>query len=170
MPMKFVATLDGADHQFEVEELAAHALRLKARQGREFEVDVHRVGHSSYSILIDNRSFDFEIVLEGEELVVASRGWSGSCNALADAAQRSQQPGTRPAAAGRAALKAMMPGRVVNVLVNLGDEVAAQQGLLVVEAMKMENELKAPKAGKIVELKVKPGQTVEKGELLLVVE
>ncbi|MEA2648779.1 MAG: Biotin-requiring enzyme, partial [Candidatus Binataceae bacterium] len=46
----------------------------------------------------------------------------------------------------------------------------AQQGLLVVEAMKMENELKAPKAGKVVEIKVKPGQTVEKGELLLVVE
>ena len=168
MPMKFVATLDGADHQFEVEELAAHALRLKLG-GREFEVDVHRVGHSSYSILIDNRSFDFEIVLEGEELVVASRGGAARVT-LADAARRSQQPGARPAAAGRAALKAMMPGRVVNVLVNLGDEVAAQQGLLVVEAMKMENELKAPKAGKIVELKVKPGQTVEKGELLLVVE
>jgi biotin carboxyl carrier protein len=67
-------------------------------------------------------------------------------------------------------LKAMMPGRVINVLVAVGEEVAAHQGLLVVEAMKMENELKAPKAGKIVELKVKPGQTVEKGELLLVVE
>jgi biotin carboxyl carrier protein len=63
-----------------------------------------------------------------------------------------------------------MPGRVVNVLVNVGDTVSAHQGLLVLEAMKMENELKAPKAGKVVEIKVKPGQTVEKGELLLVVE
>jgi biotin carboxyl carrier protein len=75
-----------------------------------------------------------------------------------------------PVHAGKASLKAMMPGRVINVLVNVGDEVVAQQGLLVVEAMKMENELKAPKAGKVVEIKVKPGQTVEKGELLLVVE
>ncbi|HEX3409237.1 MAG TPA: biotin/lipoyl-containing protein [Candidatus Binataceae bacterium] len=168
MPTKFVATLDGADHQLEAEELGAHALRLKIGK-RQFEVDVHRVGPSSYSILIDNRSFDFEVVRDGEEIVVASRGGAARVT-LADAARRSHNPGARPAAAGKAMLKAMMPGRVVNVLVNLGDEVAAQQGLLVIEAMKMENELKAPKAGKIVELKVKPGQTVEKGELLLVVE
>ena len=168
MPMKYVATLDGADHQLEVEELAAHALRLKIGE-REFEVDVHRVGHSSYSILLDHRSFDFEIQREGEELLLASRGGAARVT-LVDAARRLRHPGARPAAAGKALLKAMMPGRVVNVLVNVGDEVAAHQGLLVVEAMKMENELKAPKAGKVVELKVKAGQTVEKGELLLVVE
>jgi|SRR5579863_1834181 len=168
MPMRLVATLDGAEHQLEVEELDAHALRLKIG-GRQFEVDVHRVGHSSYSILIDHRSFDFEVEREGEELVVASRGGAARVT-LVDAARRAHRPGTRAVAAGKAVLKAMMPGRVVNVLVKLGDEVAAQQGLLVVEAMKMENELKAPKAGKIVELKVKAGQTVEKGELLLVVE
>jgi biotin carboxyl carrier protein len=168
MASKYLATLDGAEHQLEVEELAAHALRLKIGE-RQFEADVHRVGKSSYSILIDNRSFDFEIVRDGDELVVTSRGGATRVT-LADASRRSSHPGARPAAAGKAMLKAMMPGRVINVLVELGDEVAAQQGLLVVEAMKMENELKAPKAGKVVELKVKPGQTVEKGELLLVVE
>ena len=72
MPMRFVATLDGAEHQVEVEELAAHALRVKLGE-RQFDVDVHRVGPSSYSILVDDRSFDFEVVREGEELVVASR-------------------------------------------------------------------------------------------------
>jgi biotin carboxyl carrier protein len=168
MPTKYVATLDGADHQLEVEEHGAHALRLKIG-ALQFEADVHRVGHSSYSILIDNRSFDFEIVRDGEDLLVASRGGAARVT-LVDAARRLRHPGARPVAAGKAMLKAMMPGRVVNVLVNVGDEVAAHQGLLVVEAMKMENELKAPKAGKVVELKVKAGQTVEKGELLLVVE
>jgi biotin carboxyl carrier protein len=168
MPIKFVATLDGADHQLEVEELTAHTLRLTVGE-RQFEVDLNRVGHSSYSILIDNRSFDFEVVQDGEDLLVASRGGAARVT-LTDAVRRLHHAGARPVAAGKAVLKAMMPGRVVNVLVNLGDEVAAQQGLLVVEAMKMENELKAPKAGKVVELKVKPGQTVEKGELLLVVE
>jgi biotin carboxyl carrier protein len=118
---------------------------------------------------VDNRSFDLEVVREGEDLMVASRGGATRVT-LVDAARKSRHPGARPQAAGKASLKAMMPGRVVNVLVNVGDEVAAQQGLLVVEAMKMENELKAPKAGKVVEIKVKPGQTVEKGELLLVVE
>jgi len=64
----------------------------------------------------------------------------------------------------------MMPGRVVNVLVSVGDEVAHLQGVLVVEAMKMENEIKSPKAGKVAEIRVTPGQTVEKGELLAVIE
>jgi biotin carboxyl carrier protein len=168
MAMRFVATIDGADHQLEVEEIDAHALRVKLGE-RQFDVNVHRAGHSSYSILVDNRSFDFEVMRDGEELVVASRGGATRVT-LADAARRSRHPGERVQLAGKASLKAMMPGRVVSVLVNVGDEVAAQQGLLVVEAMKMENELKAPKAGKVVEIKVKPGQTVEKGELLLVVE
>jgi biotin carboxyl carrier protein len=48
--------------------------------------------------------------------------------------------------------------------------VAHMQGVLVVEAMKMENEIKSPKAGKVTEIKVTPGQAVEKGELLLVIE
>jgi biotin carboxyl carrier protein len=168
MPMRFVATLDGAEHQLEIEELDTHALRVKLGE-RQFDIDVHRVGHSSYSILVDNRSFDFEVIREGEELVVASRGGATRVT-LVDAARRSRHPGARAKVVGKASLKAMMPGRVINVLVNVGDEVVAQQGLLVVEAMKMENELKAPKAGKVVEIKVKPGQTVEKGELLLVVE
>jgi len=71
---------------------------------------------------------------------------------------------------GRVELKAMMPGRVVNVLVKPGDEVTADQGVLVVEAMKMENELKAPKAGKVIEVRVSAGQAVEKGEILAVIE
>ena len=63
-----------------------------------------------------------------------------------------------------------MPGRVVNVLVAAGDEVKADQGIIVVEAMKMENEVKSPKAGKVVEVKVVAGQAVEKGQLMIVIE
>jgi biotin carboxyl carrier protein len=63
-----------------------------------------------------------------------------------------------------------MPGKVVRVLVGLGDEVKENQGLVVVEAMKMENELKSPKAGKVVELLAQEGSAVEKNAKLLVVE
>jgi biotin carboxyl carrier protein len=56
------------------------------------------------------------------------------------------------------------------VLVAPGDEVKAEQGIIVVEAMKMENEVKAPKAGKVVEVKVVAGQAVEKGQLMIVIE
>jgi biotin carboxyl carrier protein len=63
-----------------------------------------------------------------------------------------------------------MPGKVVKILVAMGDEVKEGQGLMVVEAMKMENEMKSPKAGKIVELHVKEGQTVEGNAKLCAVE
>jgi len=164
-----MATLGGVDQELEVEETSAHGLRLKIG-GRQFEADVRKVGDTSFSVLIGNRSFDLEVVAEGDELIVASRGATTRVT-LQDTARRSRDAVVgRPAVAGKAQLKAMMPGRVVNVLVSVGDEVALQQGLVVIEAMKMENELKSPKAGKVTEVKVMPGQTVEKGDLLLVVE
>jgi biotin carboxyl carrier protein len=67
-------------------------------------------------------------------------------------------------------IKAPMPGRVVRVLVAEGVEVEAHQGVLVVEAMKMQNEIKAPKAGRVVALRVQAGATVKVGDVLAVIE
>jgi biotin carboxyl carrier protein len=63
-----------------------------------------------------------------------------------------------------------MPGKVVRLLCAVGDEVAANQGVLVVEAMKMQNEVQSPKAGRVIEIRVREGQTVNAGEVLAVVE
>jgi biotin carboxyl carrier protein len=71
---------------------------------------------------------------------------------------------------GRLTLTAVMPGRVVRVEVNEGDAVAARQGLLVLEAMKMENELAAPRDGTVSRVLVKPGATVEAGDPLVILE
>lgn len=65
---------------------------------------------------------------------------------------------------------APMPGRVVRVLVSPGDEVALSQGVVVVEAMKMENELRAPKGGRVKNVSVAPGASVEAGRVLVVIE
>ena len=62
-----------------------------------------------------------------------------------------------------------MPGRIVKILVTEGDSVAAGAPLVVVEAMKMENELSAPRAGVVQKLHVQPGETVESGALLVTV-
>ena len=62
-----------------------------------------------------------------------------------------------------------MPGRVVRVLVAVGDRVAARQGVVVVEAMKMENELRTPKGGTVKEIGVAVGTTVETGAVLVVI-
>ena len=72
--------------------------------------------------------------------------------------------------AGRQPVVAPMPGRVVRVLVAPGDVVAARQGVIVVEAMKMENELRSPKAGTVRDVTVTPGTSVEAGRVLVVIE
>ncbi len=90
--------------------------------------------------------------------------------ALVDA-RRFRRRGTGPAeTAGEARVAAPMPGRVLRVLVKPGDDVAVGQGLVVVEAMKMENEIGSPKAGRVREVAVTDGQSVESGRLLVVVE
>ena len=63
-----------------------------------------------------------------------------------------------------------MPGKVVRVLVAAGDEIAAGQGIVVVEAMKMENEIAASKAGTVASIDVEEGQAVESGAVLAVIE
>ena len=63
-----------------------------------------------------------------------------------------------------------MPGKVVAVLVNEGDTVDKGQGLVIVEAMKMENEVRAPGEGEVKEIRVKVGESVESGQVLVIVE
>jgi biotin carboxyl carrier protein len=71
---------------------------------------------------------------------------------------------------GRQKVSVPMPGKVTAVLVAEGDTVEKGQGLVIVEAMKMENEVRSPIAGEIKEIKVKPGDAVEAGAILLIVE
>ena len=76
----------------------------------------------------------------------------------------------RATASGPTAVKSPMPGKVVKVLVKPGDAVTSGQGIVVVEAMKMENELKAPRDGKVKAVSAKEGQTVEGGQTLATIE
>ena len=71
---------------------------------------------------------------------------------------------------GAARITAAMPGKVVRMLVNLGNKVEIGAGIVVVEAMKMQNELKSPKAGTVVALNVQTGATVSGGDVLAVIE
>lgn len=73
-------------------------------------------------------------------------------------------------AGGRATLMSPMPGKVVRILLDVGDDVAEGQGVLVVEAMKMQNEVQSPKIGKVAEIQVVEGQTVNAGDPLAVIE
>jgi biotin carboxyl carrier protein len=166
--MRYQAIVDGADHELEIEELAADSYRVKIGD-KSFDVDLRKTHGSSFLAVVGNRTFDFSISAEDDDLLLISRRGVNRVT-LVDRSRRRLRAGGERVITGRVELKAMMPGRVVNVLVKPGDEVAADQGIVVVEAMKMENELKTPKAGKVLEIKVSVGQAVEKGEILAVIE
>ena len=145
--MRYVATLDGAEHDLEVEELDGGRCRIRLGENQ-FEVDVRKVGPASFSVLAGGRSFDFELHQEGDQVLVASRDGSSRVSLIDRSRRASAGAGKRREVGGRAELKAMMPGRVINVLVAAGDQVEAGQGVLIIEAMKMENEPQGPQAWK----------------------
>ena len=114
-------------------------------------------------------SMDFQVVpgaAPGEVLV----GSRGRTVAVSVNGRRSAHADGALHAHGAVTIVAPMPGRVVRVLAGAGEDVAARQPVVVVEAMKMENELRAPRAGRIKEISVAPGTSVEAGRVLAVIE
>ncbi|HMV46222.1 MAG TPA: biotin/lipoyl-binding protein [Blastocatellia bacterium] len=101
-----------------------------------------------------------EVVVNGQRIPVA----------VHDKKRRRDSAAGGAGATGRVNLISPMPGKVVRVLLGTGDDVAANQGVLIVEAMKMQNEVLSPKAGKVAEIRVAEGQTVNAGETLAVIE
>jgi biotin carboxyl carrier protein len=93
-----------------------------------------------------------------------------SVTAIVDARRHSRGAPGGIAIAGAQTVTAPMPGRVLRLLVTAGEDVAERQGLVVVEAMKMENEIASPKAGRVKEIVVSEGQSIEAGRPLIVVE
>lgn len=148
--------------------------------GRTHLVDSRRVNDAVISMLVQlgdadapSRSIDaafatkptagdFDVHLDGRTIAVQIRP--------AGAFGRQQKAGAGPAASGPQRVVAPMPGKVVRVLVKPGDEVKARQGLVVVEAMKMENELRAARDGRVRDVAVTEGQSVDAGAVLLTVE
>ena len=134
--------------------------------GTEHLVDAQKLEADFYSILFEGRSYEVSVEADGEAYLVRHQAYEQKVE-LSDPSRRARD---REKAAGPAKIISAMPGRIVRVLVAEGDEVAEGQGLLVVEAMKMENEVGSPKAGRVSSLQVDEGQAVESGALLAVVE
>lgn len=148
--------------------------------GRTHVVDARRVSDSIVSMLVQTEgtstparsidaSFasqpaagDFDVHLDGRTIPLQIRP-AGSFG-------RQKKEGLGAQGAGPQRVTAPMPGKVVRVLVAPGDEVKARQGLVVVEAMKMENELRAARDGRVRDVAVKEGQSVDAGAVLLTVE
>ena len=121
------------------------------------------------SILLGACSFTVNVVANGDTYEVVSS--DGLCHSISvsDTRDRPGPPDTC-ASKGPAVIRAQMPGKIVTLLVEAGARVEAGQGLIVVEAMKMQNEVKAPKAGRVVSMAAREGATAAAGDVLAIIE
>jgi len=159
--MKLQLTVNGAEKEIDIETLSPECrFRL---DGLERVAFVRLVEPGVYSVLLDGRVYDARVDRAGQGLVVVAAGDRFEVE-VRDPRSWSRRSALE--SQGLATLAAPMPGKVVRVLVAEGDTVEAGQGLLVVEAMKMQNEIKAPRSGRVVALAAREGTTVAAGDPL----
>ena len=140
------------------------ALRCSV-DGRSVDADARVMEPGVISLVVAGRQY--RCMLDGDAVIIDGRRFGF---AVEDPRSLRGRRGAGEGAAGPRAVKAPMPGRVVRVLVSEGDEVSEHQGVVVIEAMKMQNELKSPKAGRVAKVAVVVDGTVGAGEVLVVVE
>jgi biotin carboxyl carrier protein len=177
--MKFVATMDGKQHTVEVQKDHENSdLYHMTLDGKTYDVDCRKMPSQIVSMLMDHKSYDVDLeriarrsdTLDGR-IHVRVRGRVLRFEMLDERRIKMKEAqGFRFDVGGVAAIDSPMPGKVIKILKNEGDDVKEGEGVIVVEAMKMENELKSPKAGKVKELKVKEGAAVEAGARLALIE
>ena len=167
--MAFIAKLGARSHTVEIEEVGRSLYRI-AVDGNEFLVDGKKTGLTNYSLIVDNRSFEVDVDITEDEYRVLVDGRSYHVELVDERRVRlgGAQPGIQ--LEGRQQVSVPMPGKVIAVLAGEGDRVEKGQGLVIVEAMKMENEVRSPIAGEVKEVRVKAGDALEAGALLMVVE
>ena len=163
MKREFTLTLNNVEYPIVVE---GDTITVN---GRPFAVEVGDDG----TVLVDGIAYD--VALEGETATVGSESYAVQVSGLATAPLAPSLVPSGPAAppaaeASAGAVLAIMPGKIVRVMVEPGQQVEEGQPVCVLEAMKMENELRARQGGTVRAVHVKPGDDVEKDQVLLEIE
>lgn len=169
--MRYFTKLQGQKEPAEVDIEPAGEGRFKVvLDGKTHVVDALTLDHGAVSMLVDGESYSVEFEESGDEVAVLVKGQVTRIDVADERRLRLRAGNAAFNVEGKQTVVAPMPGKVVKVLVAVGDEVKEGQGLVVVEAMKMENELRSPKGGRVVEVLVTEGQVVEGNAKLCVVE
>ncbi len=161
--MRLDIRINGAKRSVEF----AVARREVVIDGRKVGADAAEIAPAVYSILLDGRSFEVTVERSDDGLLLRTAGREFRLEIADPRAWRRGRAGSIELE-GRQEVAAPMPGKIVRVLAVPGEKVEAGQGLLVIEAMKMQNEIRSPKTGTIERL-AREGYTVRAGEILAVV-
>ena len=168
--MKLHASI--ADYQADIEVREEGPRVLASIDGCDYVLELQESGSGGFLLISSNQVFDCRaegLPQSGKSIEVVV----GTANYTVTLVDPKRLHGASSAGAhadGAARIIAPMPGKIVRVLVALGDQIAAGAGIVVVEAMKMQKEMKSPKAGTVVALNFEVGTTVNGGDVLAVIE
>jgi biotin carboxyl carrier protein len=165
--MLFHVSIDGKTYRLELQRIEE---RWQCRlDGREVSLDALLARRDVLSLLIDGKAYE----IKRERTATDLHLWVGSARYVAeirDPRSLRSRRGSDADSPGPRKLLAPMPGKVVRVLLQEGSEVAAGQGVLVVEAMKMQNEIRSPRHGRVEKIVAGAGAAVNAGDVLAIVE
>lgn len=163
-------------HKIEIDSVASTApssngeLAYRVRlDGGEIAVSCVPISEGLLSLIVNGESFDVACERSGERLQVSVRGAIYECIVTDPRSLRSQKRAGL-ADSGEQKLTASMPGKVIRIIASVGDQITAGQGILIIEAMKMQNEVRSPKDGQLKKLLVRQGANVVAGEVLAIIE
>jgi biotin carboxyl carrier protein len=165
--MKYITTID--DEIFEVEILNDHQVQLN---GKTYAVNFEEISSEMiYSLIVDGNSYEVLIYEEEKEWKILMQGTMYNAEVIDEREKRLRDAsGELALSSGEYTLQAPMPGLVVKVPVKEGKKVKKGDVLVILESMKMQNELKSPHKGTITEVNIKKGDRVEKREAMVVIE
>ena len=166
--MRFEVLVDGQPHQVELERTAKGYQAVV--DGEPLALDVVMTARDVLSIIHEGRHYEAkrEYSLLGETHVIV--GSERFATEVRDPRSLRSRRGAQSGEAGPAKILAPMPGKIVRILAAEGDAIEAGQGIVVVEAMKMQNEIKSPKDGRVQKILTAEGSTVNAGDALAVIE
>lgn len=163
--MKYFATI--GDQQFEVEIKADQQIRVENQQ---LTADFQSVADQPvYSLILDGDSFEASIYATETGFQVLVQGQLFEVQVEDERQQRLRQSSSTPQIrSGDIHIKAPMPGIVINILVEEGQNVAQGDNVIILESMKMQNEIKAPRDGTVNRLRVNAGESVDQNQIMLI--
>lgn len=168
--MRYFATLNGRERTVDLEPLGGSQFKVAIDGGAPKTIDAERLEDSVIGLIQGTRAHEVEVEEDGDALNLLVSEEIIHLELIDERKKRLQPAKAAGGVEGKFLLRAPMPGKVVKILVEPGADVAEGQGLVIIEAMKMENELRSARAGKVTAIFVKEGQTVEGKAQLCTVE
>ena len=167
--MGYIAFHKNKEYKIEVKQLDNNKFEVELDK-RKIEVDLIHSEHSLYSLIIEGRSYEVNLDGNNGNCSIHINGMHYHINVINEKKKAKIRKTTLDDVEGKQEIKSSMPGKVIKILVKGGEDGGEGQGLIVLEAMKMENEISSPKKGKITSIEVKEGETVEGDVKLLTIE